>query len=278
MSKDMPFGHYQLHNRYRFIGTLQLETPLKIASGVGSADTDAPVIRDLAGQPYIPGSSLRGAVRSELERVLAAVGPERSGLRGCVLFTDDPYEKNCEQKIREFLLKLDKERLNDDDKNKKLAEYLEKNLCDICRVFGTAGYGSKLFFSDCPSDNAEQRIMIRDNVGIDRDSGAAADTAKFDYEVIEAADNTKAATRFSLCMEAENLDEQGKSLVRLVLNLLRNGLYLGGKRAAGLGRIVLHDWSVRGCDSPKEIWAALLAGDRQGRDLTEEWKKELGHA
>jgi len=52
-------------------GELQCETGLHIGAGKGSLEiggADNPVVKDAFGRPYIPGSSLRGKIRSLLEQ------------------------------------------------------------------------------------------------------------------------------------------------------------------------------------------------------------------
>src|SRR5919205_1459670 len=52
-------------------GELQCETGLHVGAGKGSLEigsSDNPVIKDAFGRPYIPGSSLRGRLRSLLEQ------------------------------------------------------------------------------------------------------------------------------------------------------------------------------------------------------------------
>ena len=51
-------------------GTLINETPLKIGKGAGGlGEVDIPVIRDERGIPYIPGSTLKGSLRSLAEKI-----------------------------------------------------------------------------------------------------------------------------------------------------------------------------------------------------------------
>ena len=59
-----------LHKRLRLMGTLTTRTALRIGSG-GSGELDAadlPVLRDAEGFPLIPGGSLKGVLRSTIER------------------------------------------------------------------------------------------------------------------------------------------------------------------------------------------------------------------
>lgn len=86
------FGHHVLRNRYRFEGDLELVTGLRLSTGRASDESDAPLMRTRAGELYIPGSSLRGAIRSELERMIPELG---LGLRSCTLFLADESKDAC---------------------------------------------------------------------------------------------------------------------------------------------------------------------------------------
>ncbi len=59
-------------------GELQCETGLHIGAGKGSLEiggADNPVVKDAFGMPYVPGSSLRGRLRSLLEQASGAAAP-----------------------------------------------------------------------------------------------------------------------------------------------------------------------------------------------------------
>jgi CRISPR-associated protein Csm3 len=59
-------------------GELVCETGLHIGAGKGSLDlggADNPVVKDAFGRPYVPGSSLRGKLRSLLEQSAGLVTP-----------------------------------------------------------------------------------------------------------------------------------------------------------------------------------------------------------
>jgi CRISPR-associated protein Csm3 len=68
----------QLIGKLILSGDLHCETGLHIGAGKGSLEiggADNPVVKDAFGLPYIPGSSLRGKVRSLLENVLGLTSP-----------------------------------------------------------------------------------------------------------------------------------------------------------------------------------------------------------
>ena len=96
-------GFLKLENRYVITGTLKPAAALHIGSGTVNAKTDAPFFSDHLG-PLIPGSTLRGVLRSRLERILQGVG----GNRGCVLFTTetDNTHTKCFT-VNEGLLKIE---------------------------------------------------------------------------------------------------------------------------------------------------------------------------
>jgi len=263
----IPFGHHELHNRYIFEGVLEIITPVRISSGIASVETDAPFIADYSGTPYIPGSSLRGALRAEIERLVSALDKTKAGLSACISFEKD----SCAEKVKKFQKQLDEspdEERDADTMDQHLAEFLEQELCDLCRLFGTAGYASRIFFEDCKlREQSPINKVIRDGVGIDRDTGAARDGAKFNYEVIEKGS-------FSFKMTVENLDKSGADLklVNLVLALLGKGLFVGGKRSSGLGKIRLASYEVSGFEEPGVLWEKILAGRDPYGDI--EWDKE----
>src|SRR5215831_14451893 len=260
----VPFGHHELHNRYCFEGTLKLETPLRLSSGRAFDATDAPLMRNRAGTPYISGSSLRGVIRSEMERLLAAAGPS-VGLRSCTLFTRDDGDKACIS-----VSQKKQKTVNDSSDEETAQQFVEQHLCDMCKLFGSTVYASRLAIEDVyprEQGSLQNKSIIRDGVGIDRDTGTARENVKFDYEVLETG------PVFILRMQVENVTDPDRQLLNLVLGLLKQGMYIGGKRAAGLGKIRLATWpvSVKGFESAEELWKAILAGEDPHKPLL--WEK-----
>ena len=74
-SSDTKLG---LIGKLRLDGEMICETGLHIGAGKGSLDlggADNPVVKDAFGRPYVPGSSLRGKMRSLLEQSAGLVSP-----------------------------------------------------------------------------------------------------------------------------------------------------------------------------------------------------------
>ena len=60
----------QLRGRYRITGDIVMDTALHIGGHGTSTITDSPIIRNGDNQPFIPGSSLKGAFRAAVERIV----------------------------------------------------------------------------------------------------------------------------------------------------------------------------------------------------------------
>ena len=86
-------------------GEMHCETGLHIGAGKGSLEiggSDNPVVKDAHGRPYIPGSSLRGKIRSLLEQYSGAAVPSelvylsrRKGQEVRIHQSDRPDDEIC---------------------------------------------------------------------------------------------------------------------------------------------------------------------------------------
>ncbi|HZS54015.1 MAG TPA: type III-A CRISPR-associated RAMP protein Csm3 [Bryobacteraceae bacterium] len=86
-------------------GEIQCQTGLHIGAGKGSLEiggADNPVVKDAFGIPYIPGSSLRGRLRSLLEQTLGLAVPselvylsKRKGQEVRIHHSDRPDDEVC---------------------------------------------------------------------------------------------------------------------------------------------------------------------------------------
>ena len=213
--------HNTLQNRYEFRGFLQMETALHIGTEQISQRMGASVMRDFQERPFIPGSSLKGALRSAVERRVEWLGLVSCCLEngGCLSQVDESWRRRSLE-----------ERLPD----------IEEKLCATCKLFGCTVFGGKVQVDDLPLEEAFEQLAphlveVRDGVGIDRDSGTSVEGAKFDYEVVPSP------TAFHFYLTAENLEQQDAALLALGLLEMMNGTVpLGGKSTRGLGRCRLH--------------------------------------
>ncbi len=275
-SRDVPM------KRYRITGNLVLKTALHIGGGRKlERGTDSPILRDGYQRPYIPGSSLKGALRAAVERIL----PNLNGHTACNLFVPLDSDKNsresengvCLTPLREDHPKKNDYRTleqslgvgiqsNDSvrgalqrllrDWQKKIDPFqplseehllmvLEENLCDVCKAFGSPFIASSIYFHDAPvNENLWMGLtQVRDGVGIDRDSGRARERIKYDYEIVPPG------TAFEFSMTIETGNEKKIGLAALALHeLMQGNVPLGGIRSRGLGRCQLEEVRVEYID------------------------------
>jgi CRISPR/Cas system CSM-associated protein Csm3 (group 7 of RAMP superfamily) len=103
---------------------------------------------------YVPGSSIRGAWRSYLERWLRGIDPEEP--RVC-----DPFqEKKTEQFYSCSHLLSDR----------KTAIPAYANSCPVCRLFGNTMQGSRISISDADRVAGTGSLVSREHINIRRDN------------------------------------------------------------------------------------------------------------
>ncbi|NJL27235.1 MAG: CRISPR-associated RAMP protein [Thermoanaerobaculia bacterium] len=209
----------RLKDRYRLSGQLLAATGLRVGGGDRSqhAATQSPIIRDALGRPFIPGSSLKGVLRSGLESLLRGLDHER--LKAC-----DPFEDRCTEALEEKAKKT--------SRAPELDEVVEK-LCTACALFGSPLLAGRVFVRDLAlEENGTVTTEIRDGVGINRDLRTAQAKVKYDLEVVPVG------SRFSLEMIVENPNLGQLGLVLEALAMLDRGeLLVGGLTSRGLGRV-----------------------------------------
>lgn len=217
----------RLSSRYSISGLIMLDTALHIGGQDATTITDSPVIRDGWDRPFIPGSSLKGAFRAAVERIV----PNLPGLNTCSINGD---EDSCAVKLHK---RTKDQRLNE----LELLVLLDEVLCDTCRTFGTTYLASVALFHDAYLSKTWRNLavtptQIRDGVGIDRDSECARDGFKFDFEVVYPQ------TEFEFTLTLENPGNRDLGLIALGLKEFIEGqITLGGIRSRGLGRCHLKD-------------------------------------
>jgi CRISPR-associated RAMP protein (TIGR02581 family) len=249
----MSQGFLELRNRYILEGKLDLLESVHIGSGSASFGSDAAFIKDAKGG-FLPGSSLRGVLRTAVERILQSVG----GNRGCVLFVDQSHPSclTCApEPAKENARKLP---------GKDLREllWIKGGQCDVCRLFGSPWAASKLRVEDGRLIGPDAHYAVRDGVGIDRDTESAKEQIKYDFEVLEPG---AGGASFGFRLELENADRSDFALLGILLGELKDGrLSVGGKKARGMGRVKLQsNFTVQYLD--KERGYPLLEYLKTGR-------------
>ncbi|MGQ9901924.1 MAG: type III CRISPR-associated RAMP protein Csx7 [Fimbriimonadales bacterium] len=214
---------HTFENRLHITGELVAITGVRVGMSAESAiptATDLPVIRDAQGRPFIPGSSLRGAVRAHIERIVRAFEPSVGGGKGA----SNPTNTN------EWAIPPERRRqlANRDDYESAVFE----KSCRVERVFGSPWLASRVRFTDLPLLTPDAEPELRDSVAIDREKESVAN--KYDFEAMPAG------VRFGLEIVAENLDDHELGLLLLGVRELENGnIRIGGFKGRGLGVVKL---------------------------------------
>lgn len=184
----------------------------------------------LGGQEsvFIPGSSLKGVVRSAAERVLRSLNPGDAASMAC-----DPmdHKNDCHAKAS---------RLGDDIARGKVKreQYpmapVYRMLCGACRSFGSQALAGRIRFADAyPADEKALRTAnkteTRAGVSIDRRSGGPARGKLYESEVVVAGS-------FAVRIHMENVQLWQVALIGVVLEDLREGIVrVGSGKTRGLG-------------------------------------------
>lgn len=215
-------------NRNVIRATLVMETALSVGARrlLEPTGSDLPVVKGPDGQPYIPGSSIKGVVRFQTERLLRTIA-RKPDLWAC-----DPFSFPC-------LPDGERERLwrEAQGNDETFADSLFEASCTTCRLFGSPSFAGRVACKDAYIVNSDHLVyvtQVRDGVGIDRDLGAARSGIKYDFETVVPG------SRFGIEMVAENLDDWEMGLLLTVLNWWgEGGFAIGGKstRGPGWGRL-----------------------------------------
>lgn len=252
----------RFYNRTIIRAVLEMETALAVGSRLSlePTGTDMPVVKDPGGLPFIPGSSIKGVVRFQAERILRAWNrPPR-------LWACDPFGEPCvpeksrgERKGREEFWK------ESGGNDAVFAQEVFEASCTACRLFGSPWFAGRVAFKDAYLINADDLpvvTQVRDGVGIDRDLGAARTGVKYDFETVVPG------ARFGIEILAENLEDWEVGFLLAVLGLwAEGGIAIGGKTTRGPGWGRLKDLKVQQVDADSLLNYLL---NRQTAEKSEE--------
>jgi CRISPR-associated protein Csm3 len=207
-------------------GVIKLETGLHIGAGdteMHIGGTDSTVVRHPHTlQPYIPGSSLKGKIRSLLEAWSGALDSEKP------LSSENQFVKN-----------------NDID------------ACNLIRLFGSAGdkehsFGpTRISFSDCfitkdciafLTDSGKPYTEVKTENTIDRIHGKSKSGLRQQERVVAGIDFD---FKINLKIFDNDKPDDFKVLIAKGLKLLQMDA-LGGSGSRGYGRISIHGINIKG--------------------------------
>jgi CRISPR-associated RAMP protein (TIGR02581 family) len=243
----LPTTFEQLRSRHRVRARLVALSGLRVGSGKSyeTSASDQPVMRDGRGRPFIPGSSLKGALRAGLERVIRGL-PHNAALRACDPLDDRDGSQACSARLKRWIDDEQNQRLKSKDPqayDAQLVERVRREVCTACALFGSSYLAGRIFIRDLTlSDVATAgpvAVEVRDGVGLNRDLRNAQPGIKYDFEALPPG------TSFDLELLLENADEVLYALALEALQLLDEGhILIGGLTSRGLGRVALRDVRV----------------------------------
>src|SRR5437763_4678058 len=211
-------------------GEMHCETGLHVGAGKGSLEiggSDNPVVKDAFGRPYVPGSSLRGKIRSLLEQSSGMAVPaelvylsRRKGQELRIQQSDRPDDEIC------LLF----------GRNPGRMERVEGEAVDA-----KAGSPARLAVYDAPLDQESITAQMRENLDdeiteVKSENAIDRITAQANPRTLE---RVPAGARFRVRMVMDILCEPDKELVPRVAEALRllEDDALGGGGSRGSGRV-----------------------------------------
>ncbi|MEW6399740.1 MAG: RAMP superfamily CRISPR-associated protein [Bacillota bacterium] len=208
---------------------IQPDGPILIKSGIetiaGPSMAFVQTYRNGRSQVYLPGSSIKGVLRSHAERIVRTFGEDKA----CSPLKDDGPNMSCGRRFDKR-----KKRFNEEPTPPEVYAAL----CPICRLFGSTWYAGRLATADAYAEGPV-RLEQRDGVGIDRFTGGAASGAKFDMEVVISG-------TFVTTLHVRNFELAQLGLIGFLLQDLKDGLVrMGMGKSKGLGKVTAQVRSVR---------------------------------
>jgi len=182
-------------------------TPLRIGGGRANplnALSDNPVLT-IGDKPYIPGSTLKGSLRSIAESYALSIGET-------VIY---PY-----------------------DKVEKEEEY---DKCLTCQIFGSQHSASRVLVRDAYVVG-DYRIGLRTSVSIDRDTGSQSYKKLFTLDFVEpgaAFDFTVKIYNINLFHPNSEWEKKASDVLGYALTQFKEGVSLGSRKSVGFGEVRL---------------------------------------
>ena len=215
--------HKRLVNHCTIDLTLIPDGPILIKSGKEGADPTKPDMEFVetyhAGGKsiYLPGSSLKGAIRAHAERIVRTVGTDKRPTNGDTLWASNPLNRD------EFKY-LDS--ISDSQDIYRLSSFTDQ-------MFGNTSIASRLRIQDAhPIDKKQLKIQERNGVAIDRVFGSVA-VGPFNYQVCTAGE-------FRTKIHLKNFSLAQLGLIGLVLRDLNDGWFgIGFAKSRGLGTVTV---------------------------------------
>lgn len=199
------------------------------------AEIDNPVIKNSMSYPIIPGASLKGVLRTEMERLLRGLD-----IKACKP-DSKPYPDG-------------------------LCESGEE--CSICLLFGGREYAGSIRIRDATART--QRTTLRDGVSIDRKTRKAVEGRYYNIEVVPSGVEFDG----EIVIENPGLDGFEYAKLGAFLSLVRffnaTGRTLGGAVSRGFGEILLVPTRIREITAEDYLNGNYNGNETHHIDVTDE--------
>jgi CRISPR-associated RAMP protein (TIGR02581 family) len=234
-------------NRLEISGTLTTVTALRISQGRSTEPigSDLPVVKDALGQPLIPGSSFKGAMRSRLEAFLRGIDETLAAnptieaewsVTNERLNGKSGIKVEIEQQLKKLYPKENESGKRAARRDELLTKAILAETDSASLVFGSPWLSSKIQIRDLTvvADAWFGQYQERDGVAIDRDTETASDGRLYDFQVVPAG------TPFGFKAVVENADDWELGLLMVGLHQFEaQQIPLGGGKSRGLGVVSL---------------------------------------
>lgn len=259
---------YKFKNRYLITGEVVATTAIHIGAAQNEFIPNGnknPFFRNAEDLPIIPGSSLKGMMRSFMEQILTSDCGAEIFCGGNTCSEEEPCVNNKSGEYKKLL------ESKEADAERKLSHYLyggegtDGKLCTVCRLFGSTNNSAKLFVRDAKviESTFQSDFEIRSGVSIDRDLGKSKNNQLYNLEVVPEG------TSFEFYAILENADEREWVSVKKLLQAMKLGMIsIGGMKSRGLGGMELQKIKYQKID-------ALNIGDLLSGKMKETKKIEL---
>jgi len=245
----------KLESRVLIEYTIETLSDLHIGARESTDPTsiDNPVLKDPSGRPIIPGSSIKGVFRSEIERLLKS------------FFDDEPIK--CHNLAVE-LFGGDKKEVSEGDKNNES----DRNDGNEMKK----SYASSIKIHDAVAETTKTRI--RDGVSIDRRTRKAEEGRKYDIEVVPKGTMFKG----TIIIENPKLGDQEYAKLGAFLATVRffnaTNRSLGGGTSRGYGEVKFSITDMREY-KPDDYIDGNIDGKplelERENEFIEDWKKYI---
>lgn len=206
--------HKRMVNQAKIDITISPVGPLLIKASDQGADPTKPDMEFVetyhkdGRSVYLPGSSLKGAIRAHCERIVRTVS-------GSVNACNPLDSKSTCRTLKE-----------------KNTATLYKKTCTVCQIFGSTSISARANIADAyPVDTTEIKLEERNGVAIDRIFGSAVGGALFNFQVMTAG-------AFTTKLQIKNFTTAQLALIALAIrDFDEQRIGIGFAKSRGLGQV-----------------------------------------